>query len=226
MMTLEDMQRATGINALTVNDIGQIRFKSGLTLTDRKRFLKQAVTVYKKHDRTWRFFLGDMINDLRLPYGQKKAYCRTAFGEHQGITFYGFSLTSAHWDEDSREYEVSWSLYKESGPMPEEQRLSIIRKVERREIKPEQALVECQDWKRENMPCGSSGADSDLKTGQKPSLSGSTLTTDNTITLEPMLQAVHCLATLQHVAALQMTLDARREELQEEEDDFADSQEE
>lgn len=225
-MTLEGFQQATGIQALQSNERGQVRFKPGLTLTDRKRFLRRAVAVYKKHDRTWRFFLGDMINDLRLPHGQKKSYCRSAFGEHQGITFYGFSLTAAHWDDWSREYEVSWSLYKESGPMPIAERLRVIQRVERRELKPEQALIECQDWKRVNMPRGSSGADFDLKTEQKPAPDGSTLTISNTTILEPALHAVHCFQTLQQVDALQAALDARRCELQQETDEFADEEEE
>lgn len=221
-VTLEGFQQATGIQALQANERGQIRFKPGLTLTDRKRFLRRAVTVYKKHDRTWRFFLGDMINDLRLPHGQKKSYCRDQFGEHQGVTFYGFSLTAAHWDEDSREYEVSWSLYKESGPMPPAVRQSIINRVERRELKPEQALLECQEWKRENMPRGSSGADIEIKTEQKPDSAGSTLTISNTTILEPMLRALQCIRSLPDAVAIRDAAQSLVDSLDCEEDEFAE----
>lgn len=227
MLSLEDVQRMTGIEALAVNSRGHIRFADGLTATVKRRYLKRTVAVYKKAEKEWRFLIGDMINDLFLPHGQKKAYCRNEFGEHQGITYYGYSLTAAHWNDYEREHEVYWSLFKESGPMPIQERLSIIQKVERRELKPDEALVECQEWKCLHNPTGSSGADIDLKTAQKPDSTGSTLTQYNTTILEPLAEILQASASqppIVTVNALQQALDAIRDALcqEEETDRFAE----
>lgn len=224
MITLEDVQRMTGIEALAVNSRGHIRFEEGLSLTIKKRYLKRTVAVYKKAEKEWRFIVGDMINDLCLPIGQKKAYCRDAFGDHQGITYYGYSLTAAHWNDWSRELDVSWSLFKESGPMPIDERLLIIARVERREIKPEQALIECQEWKRLHNPSGSTGADFEIKTEQKPDKTGSTLTISNTTILEPIFRALQCVRELADAVAIrdaaQSLVEALRA-LESEEGEFA-----
>lgn len=227
-MTLEDVRRATGVEALEENEIGQIRFRAGLSLATKKRHLKSVYRAYRKAEVEWRWILGDMVNDLFLPYGQKKSFCRDAYGERQGNTLYGYSLTAAHWNDHSRDFEgIQWSLFKESGPMPIDVRLDVIARVKRRELTPDNALEFCAKYKRDHRPTGSTGADFEIKNAQKQAeLTGSTPPISITTILEPaaLIHAVQCINTPAGLNALQKAIDARRSELQDDTDTFAEEE--
>lgn len=220
MLSLEDVQRMTGIEALAVNSRGHIRLSSESSLREKKRALKMAIAFYRKQDKAWRFFLGDMVNDLRLPSSAKKAYCKEAFGEQSGITIYGYSLTAAYWNEDNRDSAAPWSLYKEAAQIvPKELRQSLLQQFVRKEKTLQQSFDVCREWKAVNMPRSSSGTGNEIKTEEKSPSSTLVLSNTNSVELQPIMSALQCVCTLEAVNAVQQALDAIREALCEEETD-------
>lgn len=222
VFTVEEARATTGVEALEVNERGQIRFRPGLSMTMKKRHLKTAYRVYKKHETFWRFLLGDMVNDLCLPYGQKLAYCKDAFGEHAGLTIYGYSLTAACWNESRREWKMPWSLYKESRNLPDVVKCALAADYESNAWNLSRCLEFVANWKLENKARIASGNSSEIKTGQnieKTIAMKDALSTNNMATSHTLIQAVHCIPTEAELDALQQALDVRRNELQEEETD-------
>lgn len=217
-ISLEQVKLDTGVQSLEVNEIGQIRFKPDLSLVTMKKHLKSVYRAYKKQETSWRFLLGDMVNDLKLPYGIKKATCRELFGEQAGFTIYSYSLTAAQWDESRREWKMPWSLYKQSGSLPDHVKCALAASYEDGAWNLQKCFEFCTNWKLENAPKSSSGTGFDLKTGIE---TGSTLTTDSTkyVELPALLHTARYLPDLQAVDALQQALDCRRAELCEEETD-------
>lgn len=226
VFTIEEARATTGVEALEVNDRGQIRFRPGLSITIKKRHLKTAYRVYKKHETFWRFLLGDMVNDLCLPYGQKLAYCKDAFGEHAGLTIYGYSLTAACWNESRREWKMPWSLYKESRNLPDVVKCALAADYESNAWNLSRCLEFVANWKLENKARIATGNSSEIKTGQNPSKTIATkdaLSTNTMANPEALIQAVQCIDTEAGLNALQRAIDARRLEIVEsEEDGFAE----
>ena len=237
-LSLEEVKQATGIDELEVNAIGQIRFHRGLTLSVKKRHLKQTNAVYRRKDIGWRFLIGNMINDLRLPYGQKRGYCLDAFGEQAGKTNYGYANTAAHWNDERQDYNIPWSLFKDAGLLTSELKKDLVKRFTAKEWNLDKCRKFCRDWKEENLPRNSQGISSDGKIGQKQRNSLLPIPTPNNREFLEVMRAVRYAPTIKDAIALRNAADLRLveleaaecedaaaevEEVEEEEDDFADS---
>jgi len=236
MLTLDEARCALGVSDLDADDTGRIGFKRGLSITARKRELKIAFRVYRRNDVALRFILGNMVNDLFLPQRQKKAYCIQAYGDQAGFTIYSYCLTAAQWQGIGQHRILPWSLYKDAGLLPDDLKECVSSKFISKEWSLSKCREFCANWKVENPRFSSPGTGNDLKTGQK----SSSLLVSLPINNRELLQAQK---TVRYAPTRQDAIEFRRlaeqrvmdfedqveleaaecEEVEEEEDDFADS---
>lgn len=182
-ITLEEVQSATGIEDLIVDDNGRVRLDPLLSLSDKKRAIKIAHSVYRRKDLAYRFLLGNMVNDLRLPAGQKRKYCMRAFGDQGGLTVYVYAWVAGYWQDNTQEYDWPWSFYKEAASLPIEEQNKLIERHRARHLSFESCQSYCREWKAKNLQSYSTGITSDLKTDENQNNSTLVILSTNNVEL-------------------------------------------
>lgn len=225
-LTLEQARAAAGTQALQPDSKGRIRFAPNMTLTDRKRALKAAYRYYRRQETAWRFFLGNMVNDLRLPHGEKRGYCRKEFGEKTGLTVYGYAWAAGHWQDLTQEYDWTWGFYKEAARLPADLKQTLMDRHKVGCLDLDQCTEFCRKWKAENPLKNSAGITFDLKNDQKTNHSTLPLHSITNVEFAALLAGNRHAATLADALALREAASQRVQELQDETDEFADSEEE
>jgi hypothetical protein len=224
MISLDEVRAATGIDAFTLDKDGRVRLPVDMSISDKKRALKTSYRVYRSKDTAWRFMLGNIVNDLRLPYGEKKFYCLSEFGEQMGRTVYGYARTAGHWIDVTQEYNWPWSFYKYACCLPEDLKWHLIEQHKNRLLDIRTCEAFCQKWAEEEKARKSTGFSSEA-----PDLRSSTLVSSSTkyVELSEVLKAVRHVASRRDALQIQNALQCRFAEFDiddEEADDFADSE--
>ena len=220
-LTVDEVRAATGIDAVETNELGQLRFAASFPANQRKVCLRLTHAAYKRKDIGWRLMLGNMVNDLRLPYGDKRQFCINEYGDQGGQTLYGYANTAAHWNDERQDHKLPWTLYKEAGLLTSDEKHKVICHFVSREWDLDKCCEYCREWKAEHKPRNSAGISSAPEQRNSAILS----TTSNSREFLDIEKAVRYASTRADAiayrdAAAQRVMDFDQDDI----DDFADGE--
>ena len=216
------LSEITSLDGIEITPDARITLPDGATFDQQLRILHGLVDSYNMTNSRSRFLIGNFVNALSHRHGDKARIIEKEFPPHEYNRIRKFARVAAAWGWNPG-LTWGWSWYDETAKLKHDDQLHYLAKWQ-------QGGYTILDFRSEWQALHPVAV---CPTSDKPNVSDSpnpTHPNSNTQyigfgTLAALQQALKQTPTLSDIDALQQSLDARRSELQDDTDDFADEEE-